>query len=396
MSTILISAYACKPGFGSEYEVGYQLIRRLAQSHNILLITESDSAESLLIDPFFSNVKVFPISIGAHARSFVNNQGRWDFYFYYRIWQYKIYFLTKKILQVYNVELIHHLNFIGFRETGFLACFNNIPFVVGPLGGFGYFPLSYLEGLPSKREKAIVVVKNALNALCLGSPQFLNTINRSKLILSAYPEAFDTLRMLYGKKSLLVPETGSSSKLYHLSSGWRVENRSHLIWVGKSVSRKMFEIAYNSYICSSYYCKSPLIVLGSMNISKHHPALSDPSIIFMGRVDRVKMYELLSSAICLLHTSIHEGNPHVIFEAISTQTPVICHDCFGMSRIDETVGIKIPLSSYAKSILNFTCALNSLSSKSFTTESFLAFLLNNSWDAIAECIIKSYAKVLNP
>ena len=394
MRSILISAFACKPGYGSEYEVGYQLVQRLAQYNNIILITESDCATHLQNIPSFSKIKVFAISSGAYAQKIVTNQGRWDFYIFYRIWQLKSYFLARTLLQDYKVDLVHHLNFIGFRETGFLSCFN-LPFIVGPLGGFGYFKLSYLPGVPSIPQKIAAIIKNILNAACLCSPQFINTVNRSKVILSAYPESQQALRKFYHKKSLLVPETGTSSSLHPSSASWRAKDRLHLIWIGKSVARKMFDIAYQSYIQSNFYGKLPLVVLGSMKLSQKHPALSDPNIIFMGRVDRKQMFELLSSAICLLHTSIHEGNPHVIFEAISTQTPVICHDCYGMSRIVDTVGIKIPLLSYKQSVLRFTAALNTLEDKSFLTESFRSFLSENSWDVIAEAINNAYSTAIS-
>jgi glycosyltransferase involved in cell wall biosynthesis len=46
----------------------------------------------------------------------------------------------------------------------------------------------------------------------------------------------------------------------------------------------------------------------------------------------------------LVHTSVKEGTPHVVLEALSMGLPVVCHDACGMgTAVTEDSGIKINL-----------------------------------------------------
>ena len=65
------------------------------------------------------------------------NQGDWRFYKYYKKWQWKTYLIAKEICAEVNIDVLHQLNMIGFREPGYLwklSKENGVPFVWGPIG----------------------------------------------------------------------------------------------------------------------------------------------------------------------------------------------------------------------------------------------------------------------
>jgi glycosyltransferase involved in cell wall biosynthesis len=56
----------------------------------------------------------------------------------------------------------------------------------------------------------------------------------------------------------------------------------------------------------------------------------------------------------LFFTSVAEGTPHAVLEAISNRLPVVCFDCCGQGdSVNEKVGIKIKLSNPQQSINEF-------------------------------------------
>ena len=123
-------------------------------------------------------------------------------------------------------------------------------------------------------------------------------------------------------------------------------------------------------------------------------AIDDPNVIFTGRINRDKLLGYLSNSVALLFTSIHEGNPHAIFEAVSCFTPVICHDIYGMRRLTQKVSLKIPLFDYAQSCTAFAEALNRLQTSQFDKQHFIQFLEANSWDVLADRICQCYTDLL--
>lgn len=63
----------------------------------------------------------------------------------------------------------------------------------------------------------------------------------------------------------------------------------------------------------------------------------------------------------LFFTSIAEGTPHVILEAIGNNLPILCFDTCGQGDcVNENIGIKIPLSNPQQSIQKFASILNNL------------------------------------
>ncbi len=54
-------------------------------------------------------------------------------------------------------------------------------------------------------------------------------------------------------------------------------------------------------------------------------------------------------------TSVAEGTPHVVLEAIGNNLPVVCFDTCGQGdSVNEQVGMKIPLNTPQQSVKDFT------------------------------------------
>lgn len=389
MQKILISAFACKPSAGSEWGVGWNFFIRLQKHYDLYLITEGQFKEEIIMECKelgIDHSKIYFIDLDQAARRRFVNQGNWLFYVNYRIWQLKALRLAMNLNEKFRFDLVHHLNMIGFREPGDMWKLD-IPFVVGPLGGFGDVPDSYFRSSYSKLRLKNRI-KIFLNYLSLKLPYVKKAIMNADSVISAYPEARTALQQKFKKRSILIPETGC------LEFQAITLERKNLIWVGKNVHRKQFGLACEAFLNSDLSKSESLIVVGEFSEKEKSKWSKDKNIIFRGVLPRDEVLYAMSCARALLFTSVHEGNPHVIFESMTVNTPVVCHDCFGMGNlIDESVGIKFPRKDYNTSLLQFTQSINKIPFIHFSRNAFNKKVAEHSWERRVDKIREVYADV---
>jgi glycosyltransferase involved in cell wall biosynthesis len=387
---ILLSAFACRPSSGSEWGVGWNFFIRLVQYYDVHLITEGEFKEEIkdacqALGISLNNIHFIDLSKKARARC--HNQGDWRFYFDYRIWQKRAMRYAKELHQVERFSLVHHLNMIGFREPGDMWKLS-IPFILGPLGGFGDMPDEFFQDHCSyQRFKNIV--KRFLNNQSMRLRHVVRAISSAKFVLAAYPEGMNTLRHKFSKEAILLPETGCSD----IFQGF--EQRKNVIWIGKNVPRKQFDLAAKAFLKSELSLSENLIVVGQFSKNEMEKWKPYPNVVFRGQLKRHDVLIELSQSRALLFTSVHEGNPHVVYEAISTHTPVLCHDCFGMGHlINDAVGIKVAMKNPEYSLQQFTNALNELRNLTFSPEAFAKLHDCNSWQARIVQLCEIYERCL--
>lgn len=170
---ILINAYACSPGMGSEPGMAWNWVSNLAKFCELYIITEGEFRDKIEeVVPTLEqgkNMHFYYNPVSEEIRKMCWNQGDWRFYKYYREWQWKTYLLAKDICKVEKMDVLHQLNMIGFREPGYLwklSQENGVPFVWGPVDAKDKFPVAYLDGAGLK-TKLFMRLKNFLTGIQL-------------------------------------------------------------------------------------------------------------------------------------------------------------------------------------------------------------------------------------
>ena len=132
---VLVNAYACCPGMGSEPGMGWNWCAHLAEHCELFIITEEEFRDrieaALPALPQGANMHFYYNPVTPEVRRMCWNQGDWRFYYYYRKWQKKTLAIAKKIVADEGIDLIHQLNMIGFREPGLLWKIEGPRFVWG-------------------------------------------------------------------------------------------------------------------------------------------------------------------------------------------------------------------------------------------------------------------------
>jgi glycosyltransferase involved in cell wall biosynthesis len=107
----------------------------------------------------------------------------------------------------------------------------------------------------------------------------------------------------------------------------------------------------------------------------------------------------MSGADALIFTSLQEGTPHVVHEALSLGLPVLCHDSCGHAEsIDETCGIKVAVRNPAASVAGFAEAVTTLLRAPQRVEELsrgaLARVQQLTWDKKARQMVSIYYAAL--
>ncbi|HFC53574.1 MAG TPA: glycosyltransferase [Gammaproteobacteria bacterium] len=364
---VLISAYACQPDRGSEPGMGWNWVIRLAQHHRVWLITESGFV------PFIEKyLRENPdLRVDLHITGVPRKRyGEWLwshlYYLSYRSWQWQAYKKALALQDKVGFDLVHQLNMIGYREPGYLWKLP-VPFVWGPVGGHAQMPWRYLYFLGLKGGW-YYGLRNILNWIQMRVDRRVRrAMSKADRIISATHEDQDAIRRNYGRSSVLINEQGISGKsrvrlnnIYNRGSVLRVA------WCGLFLERKALPIGLYAIRQASRRVALEFHIIGSGRCANAWKKLArkigvDEMCVWHGEQPHREAMDIMSGCDVLMFTSLQEGTPAVVTEAIELGLPVICHDKCGFGTIvDSTCGIKVQVRSPANSIRGFAEALISL------------------------------------
>lgn len=412
MISILINAYACSPGMGSEPGMAWNWCVNIAKYCELHIITEGEFRERIeAVLPTLTqgkNMHFYYNPVSDEVRKMCWNQGDWRFYRYYKQWQWKTYLMAKDICGKRHIDVLHQLNMIGFREPGYLWKIKDIPLVWGPIGGLKQFPLTYAHGGGFKM-RLFNLIKNSLNVLQLKyDSRVSSALKRADVLISSIPDSYRAIKKFYGLESVIIPETGCFEN-YEKTGCKRDFNSKYLkiIWVGKFDFRKRLDIALETIasVCNSFVVFQ---IYGTGNERQVKEAkdfcqrlgIEDwVQIEWMGNCLNDKIQEAMSEAHLFFFTSVSEDTSTVVMESISNHLPVLCFDTCGMGYVvNEKVGIKIPLTNPKQSVKDFAEKIEYL----YSHRDVLKRMSDNcaersvelSWDRKARKMVELYNKIV--
>lgn len=405
---ILINAYACSPGMGSEPGMAWNWVSNLAKSCELHIITEGEFREKIeTVVPTLEqgkNMHFYYNPVSEKIRKMCWNQGDWRFYKYYREWQWKTYLMAKDICSKEQIDILHQLNMIGFREPGYLwklSRENGVPFVWGPVDAKDKFPVAYLDGAGLK-TKLFMRLKNFLTGIQLRySKRVLLAARQSSVIFSASSNSQRSFKKYMNIDSPLLNETGCYVQDHPIVDKTDKETFD-VLWVGKMDFRKQLALALQT-VAKSENNKLRLHIMGGGDAESYQSLAKSYGIadkcIWHGAVSHDEVQDIMQKSDIFLFTSVAEGTPHVVLEAISNNLPVVCFDTCGQGdAVNDKVGRKIPLSFPCQSVSDFAKLLNELEDN----RSLLKQLSENckqrqielSWEEKAKTMMEWYEKIL--
>jgi len=400
---ILVSAYACEPGKGSEPEVGWQWVHQIARFHETWVLTRGNNRhniESGLRDKPQPNLHFEYIDLPDWAKFW--KKGNRGVHAYYLIWQVLAAFKARELHRRIKFDLVHHVTFVNDWIGPGIALLP-IKLIWGPMGSNPYVSWRLIDSI-GKREYGAGLLRLFLRKTApFRDPLVQLALRRSKKILCCNKEVISRLPKPFRAKTLVFPQNAIAIEEVIPR---RIENHEPLkiISVGRFVGIKGFRLTLQSF--ASHHQKHPssrLNIVGDGAQRKELEGLANElgissSVTFTGQIPRNQVLELMANSDVFLFPSF-EGGGMVMIEAMSKGLPVVCLDFGGPGEyVTADCGIKAPLTSPQKVIEELAEGLNRLASEPELYARMSAGAIqrvreNFLWNQVGERLNKIYQEV---
>lgn len=378
MKTILLLAYAISPTKGSEYAVAWNFVINLSKNNKVIVlcgVSGDHMGDTEEIEQYFranphSNIHLIPVKPSwlANIINWPNRIGLLGpiFYLAFPFWQKEAFKVAKHLIEIEKIDIIHHLNPIGFREPGYLWKLSK-PFVWGPVGGAIFVNPILLKNFPL-RHKVFFYIKNKINLLQLKyNKRIRRASSKASEIIFCNTENKESFEKYLGITGQIISEQGAFNEVAFKQTSYNSKKaKLSLVWAGQISYRKNLFILFKalSLIKNKHEWELNLIGDGSgvnrlKKFSKEH--LFSDKIIWHGKKKRSETMTIIGNSDLHCMSSLAEGNPAVLYEAISLGIPTISLDQDGMhDTLKNENGILVPVTSYLATIEEYARKIDEL------------------------------------
>jgi glycosyltransferase involved in cell wall biosynthesis len=334
---LLLSAYACEPGKGSEPGVGWNWAKALARrGHAIHVVTRSNNQAVIesATDAELSLLRFSYFDLPPWARAWKHLPGA--LYFYYLLWQIGAYRLAKRLHAQEKFDCVHHVTFVAYRQPSFMGGLG-IPFIFGPVGGGESMPAAFRHGIPwSGRIKEIV--RGLANVLLAWDPLMSLTFSRASLIACTTKETLDRIPIRFRNKCIVQPAIGISDSEIAASPAPPTRH-SHFLFIGRLLYWKGLHLilrALPQVIQSIPNAKLKIVGKGGDRAwlaAIARQAGVGPSVEWISGMQHDQVAQAYRESLAFAFPSLHDSGGMVVLEALAAGLPVVCLDLGGPGAI---------------------------------------------------------------
>jgi len=302
---VLLSAYSCEPGRGSEGEIGWRLVLRLARCHDVWVITRENLRST-------------------HEALFVDSP-------------------RPKRLHFIYLDLPKSFRFYKRGKRGFLIYY----YIWGPVGSENTHPeMRHQLSFGSRNwDRIRRVARWCMRNL---DPFVRLTGARADLILT---HTIDTIPRRYLKKARPFVQTGIEDvpALARPKDDFARGKELRLVFAGELKDWKGARFALDAAL--RYFAQDQmarLTIVGDGPLRDEMEAIAQRNgeghrVSFLGTVPMEKLVQILHESDVFLYPSFHHGLATVVLQAMLTGLPVVCIEGDAIGRaVGQKAGITIP------------------------------------------------------
>jgi glycosyltransferase involved in cell wall biosynthesis len=352
---VLISAYACEPGKGSEPEVGWQWALQMARFHDVTVLTRANNEPAIAEALRRAPPAIAPRFAYFDLRTpFLRLKRKFGLHHaYYNLWQRSARRMIANLLKTERFDLLHHVTFAGARHP--VAIFGHeVPSIYGPVGGLESIPLSLL---PWRYPRPLVeeTGRNLGNLWQRFGPGLRGRAAKATIVLASTEE---TRRIFarFGIESRVHPAIGLNLAEFSAPDRAPVGTSGplRLLYVGRLLFWKGLDLALKALHESGVDANLTLIGDGEFRAATEKLARDlglEKKVEFRGHLNRVEVLRANQDFDALLYPSLHDSGGFSLIEAMASGLPPICLDCAGPGyAVSAASGIKVPLGSKSEVI----------------------------------------------
>ncbi len=353
---ILLSAFACGPGQGSEPGIGWNWALEAArQGHDVTVITQTELQEdieaAIAAGQVPSNV-TFDFYIPRwleilRDRGTATPLGSLTWHIVHLLWQFTLLGHVRRRHLAHNYDVAHHITLGGIRHPTLLQRLP-LPLVVGPLGGGERAPYSLRKSFPwSGWIKDLI---RDLHTSLLRIDPITRSACRDALVVYAKTQhSKEALPSPDDKQVRVKFEIGSYARPLEVAPDTNMSGPLRVFYAGQFLYWKGMHLGLRSV---AEACRKGsdirLTMAGSGPQEAEWQAIAkdlgiDDRINWVGRLPHDEMAPTYQAHDLFLFPSLHDSSGNVVLEAITNALPVICLDLGGPAEIiSESCGRVVP------------------------------------------------------
>jgi glycosyltransferase involved in cell wall biosynthesis len=365
---ILISAYSCEPGRGSEPGVGWNVVRAVAEHHQVWVLTRPDESKDI-IEAELARNPVPNLHFVYFTLPFWKDSLRWGqsgaMQIHYYLWQIQAYFIARKLHREIGFDLTHHVTFVKYSTPSFLSLLP-IPFVWGPVGGGESAPKAFWKDFGGK-AKTYERLRGLARGIGELDPLTRLSARRSTLVRATTEDTAQRIRK-WGIDSIeVISESGlPQQEIYRLGQfPMPTGSPVRFISMGRLLHWKGFHLGLRAFAKANiadaeYWLMGDGVERENLQNLAQELGIAH-KVKFWGRLPREQSLEKLSECIALVHPSLHDSGGWVCLEAMAAGRPVICLDLGGPAvQVTPKTGFKVPARNPEQAVEDLAIAMRRL------------------------------------
>ena len=396
---VLLSAYACEPGKGSEPEVGWQrALHMLELADEVWVLTRNNNKTVIEADPLSQAPGLHFIYYDLSGWVLRLKKQFWFRPVYFTLWQWGAYRLAFRHHRDKHFDRVFHVTFANMQFGSFMGRLG-IPFVIGPIAGGERAPFRLRRSMLI-RSRTGELLRDFGILFQLVSPLTRGAFAAAEHI---YVTTADSLRLVPSKwrfKTTVHLAVATHGHAVH-DDNFRHPDSPRFVFAGNLLCWKGIHFAIRAL--AQARLKLPdatLTLIGDGPAKSWLNSVAkecgvDHAIEFAGRLPREKLIAAFHSYTALVFPSLHDTGGMVVLEALAEGLPVVCLDLGGPGIIvNESCGFVVSTADAAESqtvsgIANAMISLGTMSTKEFGLLSAGAVARANelSWTKLTECVV---------
>lgn len=354
---VLMSAFSCGPGRGSEPGVGWNMAVEAARlGHEVVVLTQSEfgadiarEVQSGTLPPGLRFDVLMPRWL-ARLRDFGLQRGRPALTWHVTsvLWQFCALAHVRRRYRDAGFDVVHHVTFAGIRHPTLLTLLK-VPTVLGPLGGGDTIPLPLRRSFPWGVWLA-ELARDLHNRMLRLDPMTRSAFHRARLIfLRTEAAAVAVPRRDRSKISVRVG-LGVADTVEASPRGRSEGEPLRLLYAGGLLCLKGVHLGLRALAEARRHGADAVLTIAGDGPERDHlerltSALGlEHHVVFRGQLPRHALLELYGEHHALLFPSMRDAGGMVVLEAWSRALPVICLALGGPGQmVDASCGRVVPV-----------------------------------------------------
>jgi glycosyltransferase involved in cell wall biosynthesis len=359
---VLMSAYACEPGKGSEPEVGWQWALQMARFHDVTVLTRRNNRAGIefAVEKLRGSRPIPQFIYHDHEPWVLALKQRFRATkLYYVLWQKSAWKIIEQLHKTHRYDLMHHVTFAGYRFTTAIWR-HGVPCIWGPIGGIESIPASLLPW-----DHPVSLLRELLRSFSnfIQATRYYVLPSRARATTSILTSTIEMQQSFsrLGFQTQLMPPVGlRAAELPYVPH--QIHSRPlKLLFVGNVISLKGIDLALAALNQSHTTAQFTLIgdgdYLSAAQKQVRKLGLRD-RVTFVGRLPRPQVLTLYAEHDIFLFPSLHDPGGYAVLEAMCNELPVICLDRGGPAlAVRQGCGIKVPVTRRPDVIANLAAAI---------------------------------------